>query len=147
LNFIKNFKTKFGDEATAMQVHWTPGAPQFKIVLPNEKEKFSLHVNLDIGPDLEFLFTSLSTQQFYLANMAHELSKCMDGANIIAYKEMTRVIRFVLDTRDACLKLKPTFEDENRDLVVFIDSDWAGDVKNPISVIRFSIYLLRATIC
>jgi hypothetical protein len=48
-----------------------------------------------------------------LANMVRELSKCMDGASIIAYKEMIRVIRFVLDTRDTCLKLKPNFDDEN----------------------------------
>jgi hypothetical protein len=31
---------------------------------------------------------------------------------IASYKEMTRVIRFVLDIRDTCLKLKPNLDDE-----------------------------------
>jgi hypothetical protein len=42
----------------------------------------------------------------------------MDGARIAAYKEMIRVIRFVLDITDTSLKLKPNLDDENWDLVV-----------------------------
>jgi hypothetical protein len=44
-----------------------------------------------------------------LANVVRELSKCMDGANLAAYKEILRVIKFVLDTKDYCLKLNPVF--------------------------------------
>jgi hypothetical protein len=53
-----------------------------------------------------------------LANVVLELSKCMDGASIAAYKEIIRVIRvirFVLDTRDTCLKMKFNIDDENWD--------------------------------
>jgi hypothetical protein len=33
-------------------------------------------------------------------NVVRELSKCMDGANLAAYKEMLRVAKFILDTKD-----------------------------------------------
>ena len=82
-----------------------------------------------------------------LANVVRELSKCMDGANLAAYKEMLRVIKFVLDTKDYCLKLNPVFENEEWDLVSYSDSDWAGNPENRISVTGFIIYLLGAPIC
>jgi hypothetical protein len=53
-----------------------------------------------------------------LANVVRELSECMDGASIAAYKEMIRVIRFESDARNTCLKLNPNLNDENWDLVV-----------------------------
>jgi hypothetical protein len=48
-----------------------------------------------------------------LLNMFCELSEFMDDVNIAAYKEMIRVIRFVVDTRNTCLKLKHNLEYEN----------------------------------
>jgi hypothetical protein len=71
----------------------------------------------------------------------------MDGASIEAYKEMIRVIRFVLDTRDTCLKLKPNLDGENWDLVIYSDSDWATDIENQIIVTGFIIFLLGVPIC
>jgi hypothetical protein len=44
-------------------------------------------------------------------------------------------------------EVKANLDDENRDLVVYIDSDWAGDVENWISVTRFIIYLFGVPIC
>jgi hypothetical protein len=73
-----------------------------------------------------------------LANVLCELSKCMDGASIAAYQKMIRVIIFVLDTRDTCLKLEPNLDDESWDFVLYSDSDWTGDVGNWISVTGFT---------
>jgi hypothetical protein len=47
-----------------------------------------------------------------LANVVKESSKCMDGSNIAVYKEMLRVMKFVLDTKDCCLKLNLNCENE-----------------------------------
>jgi hypothetical protein len=58
-----------------------------------------------------------------LANVISDLSKYMDVTSIEAYKEMIRVIRFLLLTRDTCLKLKPYLDNENWGLVVYSDSD------------------------
>jgi hypothetical protein len=52
-----------------------------------------------------------------LANVVRELSKCMDGASLAAYKEMQRVIKFILDTKLRCLKLESKHESEKWDLV------------------------------
>jgi hypothetical protein len=82
-----------------------------------------------------------------LANVVRELSKCMDGANLAAYKEMLRVVKFVLDTKDYCLKLNPIFENEEWDLVSYSNSDWAGNPETRVSVTGFIIYLLGAPIC
>jgi hypothetical protein len=60
---------------------------------------------------------------------------------------MIRVIRFVLDTRDTCLKLKRNLDDENWDLVIYSDGDWAEDIEDRISMTGFIIYLLGVPIC
>jgi hypothetical protein len=82
-----------------------------------------------------------------LANVVRELSICMDGANLAAYKEMLRTVKFVLDTKDYCLKMNPIYENEEWDLVSYSDSDWAGNPENRISVTGFVIYLPGAPIC
>jgi hypothetical protein len=74
-----------------------------------------------------------------LVNLVRDLSKCIDDASIEVYKEMTRVIRFVLDTGDTCLRLKPNMDDQNWDLVVYSDSYRAGDIEDQISVTGFII--------
>jgi hypothetical protein len=48
-----------------------------------------------------------------LANVVRELSKCINGASLAAYKEMHRVIKFVLDTQLNGLKPQPRHESEN----------------------------------
>jgi hypothetical protein len=81
-----------------------------------------------------------------LVNVVRELSTCMDGSNLAAYKEMLRVVKFVLDTKDYCLKLNPVFENEEWDLASYSNSDWAGNPENRISVTGFIIYLLGVPI-
>ena len=43
-----------------------------------------------------------------LANVTRELSKVNDGANPTAYEDLLHVIRYVLDTKNLGLKIKPT---------------------------------------
>jgi hypothetical protein len=70
----------------------------------------------------------------------------MDGANLAAYKEMLRVVKFVLDIKDYCLKLNPICENVEWDLISYRDSDWAGNIETRISVTDFIINL-GAPIC
>jgi hypothetical protein len=74
-----------------------------------------------------------------LENVVRELSKVMDGANLAAYKEMLRVVKFVLDTKDYCLNLNPIRENEERDLVPHNNSNWASNTKIRISMTAFII--------
>ena len=49
----------------------------------------------------------------------------MDHATEAAMKELTRVINFVICTKEYGLKIEPTINNERH--VVYSDSDWAGD--------------------
>ena len=78
-----------------------------------------------------------------LANPVRELTKVLKTPTVAAYKEMLRVIKFVLDTETVGLKLVPilpTGELEWR-LVGHSDSDWANDVDNRKSVMAFILFL------
>jgi hypothetical protein len=82
-----------------------------------------------------------------LCNVVTELSKCMDGASMETYPELLRVIKFVLDTKNVCLKIQPKFNDSSWNLKVFCKSDWAGDPETRISVTGFIIYLQGTPVC
>ena len=81
-----------------------------------------------------------------IANVVRELSKWMDGATLASYKEMLRVIRFVLDAKLFCLKMETLKNEEDWSLMVYSDCDWAGDAENFISITGFIIYLLGVPI-
>lgn len=61
----------------------------------------------------------------------------MDKATYRTYKG-----KFVLDTKNYCLKIQTNFESENSlKLKVFSDSDWAGNPETKVSVRDFTVYL------
>ncbi len=78
-----------------------------------------------------------------ISNAVRELTKCMDGATPAAYKEMLRVIKFVLDTKQWGLKFEPQVAGKGLkwNLITYTDSDWAGDKDNRRSVSGFIMYL------
>jgi len=59
------------------------------------------------------------------------------------------VIKFVLDTKEYGLKIKPVIEDadDSWSMTVFSDSDYARDAETCMSVTGFCIFLLGVTIC
>ena len=76
-----------------------------------------------------------------LCNAVRELSKCLDGASQAAYKEMLRVIKYVLDSKSKGLKIEPTLEELVWKIILFSDSDWAGDKDNRRSVGGHMLFL------
>jgi hypothetical protein len=72
----------------------------------------------------------------------------MDKAAYGTYWEMLCVVKFVLDTKNYCLKIQPNFDSKNSwKLKVFSDSDWAGDPETRISVTGFIVYLQNVPVC
>ena len=64
-----------------------------------------------------------------LADVTRKLSKANDGVNPAAYLELLCVIKYVIDTKNLGLKIKPTGNsDKPWEIVCFIDSDYAGDL-------------------
>jgi hypothetical protein len=70
----------------------------------------------------------------------------MDKATKGTYLEMLRVVKFVIDTKNFCLRIKPEFKGENWSLQVFCDSDWADDSETRISVTGFILYLMNVPV-
>ena len=57
-----------------------------------------------------------------------ELSKVLDCSTYHSFKEMLRVIKYVLDTKDFGLKIVPKFEEnEVWELTCYTDSDYSVD--------------------
>jgi hypothetical protein len=139
-------KGEFGEETMTIQVHETPGTPRFKIVCPNNEDKVPIASHSRYRSGVGMLLYLIEYLIPDLANIVCELTNFMDDARVVSYKEIIRVIRFVLDTRDTCLSFKPNLGDENCELVVYSDIYRAGDVENRISVIGFIIYWLGVPI-
>jgi len=67
-----------------------------------------------------------------LANPLSKLSKALlDGASQATFKELKRMIKFVLNTMNYGVKIKPINKPmgEAWTMTVFLDSDYAGDDK------------------
>jgi Reverse transcriptase (RNA-dependent DNA polymerase) len=147
-HLIKNLETKFGAKFMNLSDYGMPGTPRFKIVRPSEK------VN-KIDPDLQSRYRSgegmllflIKFSRLVLTNVVRELSKCMDATSHATYKEMLRVMKFVVDTKQYCLKMQPVDDGKDWDLVSYCDRNWACDAKTRISVTGFIIYSLGVRIC
>jgi hypothetical protein len=87
-------------------------------VRPNDVDKVPITTQSWYMSGVGMLFYFMKHSRPDLANVFRELSKCMGDESIAAYKEMIRVLRFVLVTRNTRLKSKPNLIDENWDLVV-----------------------------
>jgi hypothetical protein len=71
----------------------------------------------------------------------------MDKATKGTHLEMLRVAKFVIDTKNLCLQIKPEFKGKIWSLRVFCDSDWADYSETRISVTGFILYLMNVPVC
>jgi hypothetical protein len=87
-----------------------------------------------------------------IANVVCEHAKCMDKATPAAFKEMKRVMRFIAGMKDFGLKMAPIKPGKDKfkwNMVVYLDSDWAGDKEDrrcvSVYVISFWVFLSCAS--
>ena len=148
-HLINKLIEKFGDEVSDKRIYGTPGTPRFKITRPDQGSDTipeSLQKNYRSGVGMLLYLIKYSRPD--ISNAVRELSKCMDRATYGTYQEMLRVVKFVLDTKNYCLKIQPNFDSKNSwKLKVFSDSDWAGDPETRISVTGFIVYLQNVPVC
>jgi hypothetical protein len=81
-----------------------------------------------------------------LSNAVRELTKVLDGATPAHMKAMLRVIRFVFETKNYALRLKPNIVDGKLLLKGISDSEFAGDRNIRKSVYGYIIYYCGAPI-
>jgi hypothetical protein len=99
-HLISNLESKFGKDMKKLCEYKTPGTPNLKMVRNTDdklallKEKQSLYRS-GVGM-LLYLVKYLRPD---IANAVRELSKVLDGSSEASFKEMLRVIKYVLDTK------------------------------------------------
>ena len=145
---VKNIIKTFGDLVKNLPTYRTPGTPGTGLrkaqdgVITVTKEEHSQYRS-GVG----MLLYLVKHSRPDIANAVREMSKVLDKPTVAAYKEMKRVIKFVLDTAAYGLKLKPTgLNDDHWTMEAYTDSDWAGDKDNRRSVSGFIIYILGVPI-
>jgi len=148
-HLIKKLCAKFGHLVHDMQSYHTPGMPGQQIVKVQEEwNKISKE-------DQKFYHSAVGTLLYllkylwpHLANPLRELSKVLDGANQATFKELKRVITFVLDMADYGLKIQPIQRPIGAAwmMTVFLDSDYMGDSDTRISVTGFCVFLMGVPI-
>ena len=121
-HLINNLVERFGEEVQDRRIYKTPGTPRFKITRPNDESDLletDLQKRYRSGVGMLLYLTKYSRPD--LCNVVRELSKCMDKATMGSYLEMLRVVKFVIDTKTFCLKIRPKIDSKN--LKAFSDSD------------------------
>jgi hypothetical protein len=82
--------------------------PHFKIVRPtNDLEVIEADIQPRYRSGVGVILYHIKHSIPDIGNLVKYLPKCMDGAILAAYKEMLRVIRFVLDNQLFCQKMEP----------------------------------------
>ncbi len=148
-HLFTNLISKFGPRVIGMRTYKTPGTPGFTVVRPTEEsEKISEEDQALYRSGVGMLLYLVKLTRPDLCNATRELSKAMDGANPAAFKELHRVIKYAIDTKDLGLKFQPTFEKGLPwELLLFTDSDYATDPDSRRSVSGFLLYVCGVPVC
>ena len=148
-HMIKKIRKIFGEEVKHMQKYKTPGTPGLNIVRPKEEgDKISKEDQSRYRTGVGMLLYLIKQSRPEIANAVRELAKVLDGASPAAYKEMLRVINYVLGTEGIGLKIKPTAPTKGLwRIVLYTDSDWAGDKDDRRSISGFMLFLNGVLIC
>ena len=138
---IKSLEQKFGEKAMNARLSLTPGTPRFIARrLENEEDKVNAqdHETYRSGVGTLLYLTKHSRPD--ISNPVRELSKTMDAPAPAHLKEMYKLIRFVLATKDHGLKFKLMKSMRKWVLKALSDSDFASEKETRISIYGYVIY-------
>ena len=146
-HLIKKIEKKFGPMVKGLQNYKTPGTPGGSI-LRNPMGKVDADKQKIYRSGVGMLLYLVKHSRPDISNAVRELSKALDGTSAAAYKELMRVLKYVMDTKHLSLKMEPKMDKEGTgwSIVAFSDSDYAGDSETRISVAGFILYLLGVPI-
>jgi len=141
---IKKLRTLFADKISHLKSYATPDTPGQTISRPKEgdpvlDEEMATSYRSGVG----MLLYLLKHSRIDLGNPVRELTKVLKSPTLLAYKEMLRIIKFVLDMANMGIKLVPTFTKGQLEwrLLGASDSDWANDKDNRKSIMAFILFL------
>ena len=146
-SIIKSLEQKFGEGAMKERLSLTPGTPRFtarRLENHEDKVKAGDHETYRSGVGTLLYLTKHSSPD--ICNPVRELSKIMDVPAPTHLKEMYKLIRFVLSTKDYGLKFKLIRSIRKWVLKALSDSDLPSDKETSISVYGYVIYFCRIPI-
>jgi hypothetical protein len=140
-HMVKKIVKTFGEEVAKLPKYSTPGTPGYGVVRPSEGEEIQdQEVQSRYRSGVGMLMYLIKHSRPDIANAVRELTKVLGKATPAAYKEMLRCIKFVIDTRNKGLRVRPT-KTNKWVLKVYSDSDWAGDKDDRRSIGSYIIFL------
>jgi hypothetical protein len=146
---VKKIAMKYSDLVKGCQSYKTPGTPNQGIVPPEKGDpKISNEEQSTYRSVVGSLLHLVEQSRPDIANSVRELAKCRDGASHAAFKEMKRLLKFVIDTKSYGLKMHP-FKDRAKQKSVisaYSDSNCAGDKATRKSVSGYSVFLMEAVL-
>ena len=140
-SIIKSLEQKFGERAMKERLSLTPGTPRYTARRPeNPEDKVSPeeHETYRSGEGTLLCLPKHSRPE--ICNPVRELSKAMDAPAPVHLKEMYKVIRFVLSTKEYDLKFELRKDMKKWALITLSDSDFASDKETRLSVFGYIIY-------
>ena len=147
-SIIKKIEKTFQEVLKSTNKYKTPGTPNFNVLRPqNENDRISVKEQKLYQSGVGSLLYLTTHSRPDISNAVRELSKSMDHATEGAMKELLRVINFVISTKEYGLKIEPINSKEKIwNIVVYSDSDWAGDKDTTHSVSGYIMYMMRVPI-
>ena len=141
-HLIKKLRDKFWKIVKDMPTYVTPGTPH-QVIVRKTEWKITPEEQATYRSGVGMLLFLIKHSRPDIANAVRELTKVLDGASPAAFKEMKRVIKYVLDTEKLALKIQPKVTNGKGlwSITIFSDSDFATDTDNRLSVSGFVLYL------
>ena len=137
----QEFGAKIGKRAMREKLFIAPGTPRFtarRLEIPEDKVSPEEHETYRsvVGTLLHLTKHSIPD----ICNQVREVSKTMDAPAPVHLKEMNKLIRFVLSTKDFGLKFELMKNIKKWALKALSGNDFDGDKKSRISVYGYIIY-------
>ena len=144
-HMVNKLTKTFKDEVNKRVRVDTPGTPGQSLIKVDDELKIDKERQSRYRTGVGMLLYLIKHSRPDLCNAVRELSKCLDGPSECAYKEMLRVIKYVMDTPYKGLRISPmipeVLEEMEWVLLLYSDSDWANDKENRKSVGGYMIFL------
>ena len=141
LSIIKSLEHKICERAMKERLSMTPGTPRFTVSrLEKEEDKVNTKDNETYRSGVGTLLYLTKHSRPDISNPVRKLSKTMDAPAPAHFKEMFKLMRFVLSTKDYGLKFKLIKSIRKWVLKALSDSGFASDKETRISVFGYVIY-------
>ena len=141
-HLIAKLEKKFKDVITGAYEYNTPGTPH-KHMQKTEETKVSEKEHSRYRSGVGMLLYLAKHTRPDISNAVRELSKVLDAPGVTAWKELKRVIKYVINTKEMALRIKPEKQQVNDmwQMVAFSDSDWGNDRESRKSISGYILYL------